>query len=105
VTLLGNSFSGGGSILTGLAAVWATRGSTPLQPPGIIQRYSKIDILSPYVITPIYWDPEKHIVLTQASNTAKTVSNASESAQTHLRLPQMNLRLPGDCQKRFRVCL
>jgi hypothetical protein len=33
-------------------------------PPGIIQTYSKIDILSPYIITPIYEDPEKHIVLT-----------------------------------------
>ena len=27
-------------------------------PPGIIQTYSKIDILSPYIITPIYEDPE-----------------------------------------------
>ena len=32
--------------------------------PGIIQTYSKIDIVPPYIMTPVYEDPEKHILLT-----------------------------------------
>ena len=42
---------------------WTYKHSVMLAP-GHNSNIFKIDILSPYVITPIYEDPEKHIVLT-----------------------------------------